>query len=69
MYKLYFTYGVLWKWGLKGGKTMYNNSQSPIMVISGKKAEKMLSKSEKPIADHTKTIDRAKDKLRKMGKK
>ena len=24
---------------------MYNNSQSPIMVISGKKAEKMLSKS------------------------
>ena len=41
---------------------MYNNSQSPIMVISGKKAEKMLSKSEKPIADHTKTIDRAKDK-------
>ena len=48
---------------------MYNNSQSPIMVISGKKAEKMLSKSEKPIADHTKTIDRAKDKLRKMGKK
>ena len=48
---------------------MYNNSQSPIMVISGKKAEKMLSKSEKTIADHTKTIDRAKDKLRKMGKK
>lgn len=47
---------------------MYNNSQSPIMIISGKKAEKMLSKSEKPIADHTKTIDRAKDKLRKMGK-
>ena len=48
---------------------MYNNSQSHIMVISGKKAEKMLSKSEKPIADHTKTIDRAKDKLRKRGKK
>ena len=47
---------------------MYNNSQSPIMVISGKKAEKMLSKSEKPIADHTKTIDRAKDKLRKWEK-
>lgn len=40
-----------------------------LWLYQEKKQEKMLSKSEKPIADHTKTIDRAKDKLRKMGKK
>lgn len=45
---------------------MYNNSQSPIMILSGKKAKNILKKAETPIENHTKTVNRAKEKLKKM---
>lgn len=46
---------------------MYNNSQSPIMVVSGKKAKQILKKSETPRPNHTQTVKRAKERLEKMG--
>lgn len=46
---------------------MYNNSQSPIMVISGKKAKEILKKSQKPIANHASAVVRAKERLKKAG--
>lgn len=46
---------------------MYNNSQSPIMVVSGKKAKEILKKSQTPMANHTRTVDKAKERLRRMG--
>ena len=46
---------------------MYNNSQSPIMVVSGKKAKEILKKSQTPITDHTQTIRKAEERLRKIG--
>ena len=45
---------------------MYNNSPSPIMVISGEKGKRMLKKAETPIGNHTQTVKRAKEKLGKM---
>lgn len=45
---------------------MYNNSQKPIMVLSGKKAREILRKSETPIANHTKTVNKAKERLERM---
>ena len=46
---------------------MFNNLQSPIMVVSGKKAKEILKKSETPIANHMGTVNKAKERLRKMG--
>lgn len=46
---------------------MYNNSQSPIMVVSGKKAKEILKKAEKPIANHTRAVNKARERLRKLG--
>lgn len=45
---------------------MYNNSQSPIMVVSGKKAKEILKKSQTPIANHAKTVNKARERLKKM---
>lgn len=45
---------------------MYNNLQSPIMVVSGKKAKELLKKSQTPISNHTKAINKAKERLKKM---
>lgn len=37
------------------------------MVVSGKKAKEILKKSETPIVNHTETVNKAKERLRKMG--
>ena len=46
---------------------MYNNSPSPIMVVSGKTAQEILKKSQKPIGDYTDAINKARERLRKGG--
>ena len=46
---------------------MYNNSPSPIMVVSGKTAQEILKKSQKPIGDYTDAINIARERLRKVG--
>ena len=45
---------------------MYNGLQSPIMVITGKKAKEIYAKSQTPMKDHTKEIRKAKQRLKKM---
>ena len=50
-----------------GGMLMYNNSPSPIMVVSGKTAQEILKKSQKPIGDYTDAINKARERLRKVG--
>ena len=51
----------------RGVISMYNNSQSPIMVVSGKKAKEILKKAETPIANHTRAVNKARERLRKLG--
>ena len=46
---------------------MHNNLQSPIMMVSGKKAREILNKAQSPTANHTRTINMAKERLKKVG--
>ena len=46
---------------------MYNGSPSPIMVVSGKTAQEILKKSQRSDIDYTDAINRAKERLRKVG--
>lgn len=45
---------------------MFNGQQSPIMIITGKKAKEIYERSQIPMADHTKEIREARDRLKKM---
>lgn len=45
---------------------MYNGLQSPIMIITGKKAKEIYERSQTPMADHTKEIKEARERLKKM---
>ena len=46
---------------------MFNGQQSPIMVITDKKAKEIYERSQTPIGDHTKEIREARERLRKAG--
>lgn len=46
---------------------MFNGQQSPIMIITGKKAKEMYERSQTPMADHTKEIREARERLIKAG--
>ena len=45
---------------------MFNGLQSPIMVVTGKKAKEVYERSQTPMGDHTKEIKEARKRLRKM---
>ena len=45
---------------------MYGNTQSPIMIISGKKAQKILQDIERPVPNHAETVNKAKEKLKRL---
>lgn len=46
---------------------MYNNLSSPIMIVSGRTAQEILKKSQRSDIDYTDTINKAKERLRKVG--
>ena len=46
---------------------MFNGQQSPIMVIHGETAKKMIEQAESPKRNHTKEVNIARERLRKAG--
>lgn len=46
---------------------MYDNSPSPIIIVSGKTAQEILKKSQRSGIDYTDAINKAKERLRKVG--
>ena len=53
---------------INGGILMYNGSPSPIMVVSGKTAQEILKRSQRSDIDYTDAVNKAKERLRKVGR-
>lgn len=46
---------------------MFNGQQSPIMVIHGESAKKMIEQTESPKKNYSKEVNIARERLRKAG--
>ena len=46
---------------------MFNGQQSPIMIITVKKAEEIYERSQTPMGDHTREIREARERSGKAG--